>query len=175
MSRKIFMGIFIFTLLTVSIIFVLNMRHNNESYLNDDNVLRVSNQLQPDIGFSVELIFPEKNSQNYFVNYRIRREQLRQETKEMLKLILESDIKKNREEAQIRWLELSRKIEKETEIENMLKIKGFKDAVTEVNRNGVRVIVYAEKLTNKDINLIKKIIKDIAEIGYEKIQVSAKI
>lgn len=114
------------------------------------------------IQFSTELIKPQPQGENYFVNYRLQREQSRQEAKSMLEPLLDSSVLKTKEEAQKKWLELIHKIEKEGEIENLLKIKGFQDAVVDVSPNGVNVIVYASSLSNDEISLIQDIVVRIA-------------
>jgi stage III sporulation protein AH len=95
------------------------------------------------IQFEVETVKQNDAGENYFVNYRLKREQFRQETKAMLSELLNSTIDKNKGQAQEKWLALSTKILKEGEIENLLKIKGFQDAVADVFPENVTVIIYA--------------------------------
>ncbi len=83
------------------------------------------------------------------MNYRLKREQFRQETKAMLSELFNSTVETSKKQAQDQWLELSSKILKEGEIENLLKIKGFKEAVADVLVINVTVIVYAPSLTLK--------------------------
>ncbi|ADY56206.1 hypothetical protein Sgly_1910 [Syntrophobotulus glycolicus DSM 8271] len=114
-----------------------------------------------EIIFKSELGEPAENGRNYFVNYRLKREEYREESKEMLKVLLQSDVAKNREEAQTRWLELSKKMAQEGEIENILKLKGFEDLVAEVNQQAVKVVLFSPSLTTEEINTVKNVVKDI--------------
>lgn len=126
------------------------------------------------IGFSSEIIeLTDDADQNYFVNYRIKREQNRQETKEMLRLLLESDIRTTREEAQKRWLELSNKIAKEGEIENVLKMRGFEDVVSEVNFEKVIITVLTKELADHDLEQIKNITAGIT--GYSQVRIEVAV
>jgi stage III sporulation protein AH len=128
-----------------------------------------------DAGFSSEIIeLTNDSGQNYFVNYRIKREQFRQETKDMLAPLLNSDILAKREEAQERWLVLSNQINQESEIENILKMQGFQDVVSEVNRKKISIIVLTPKLTLQDIAIIKKAVTDITGFSSDNIQVTAR-
>lgn len=177
MSKNIMISVFAVLLLLSSILFVLN---NNRA----QRVIYAENQ----DSMSVEYILPENNvkffseiieltdhqGQNYFVNYRIKREQMRQETKEMLWLLLESDIKNTREQAQKRWLELSDKIAKEGEIENILKIQGFKDVVSDVNGGHINITILTEILNPQEIKKIRTVAASVTGTTPEKIQVSAK-
>ncbi len=128
------------------------------------------------INYSAELIeLTDDVGQTYFVNYRIKREQFRQETKEMLKLLLESDIRQTREEAQTRWLALSNKISKEGEIENVLKMRGFKDVVSEVNAVKATVIILASELTLQEKYQVQSIIADITGFAIDRIEVRSRV
>jgi len=130
---------------------------------------------QNEICFSTEIIdLTNDVGQNYYVNYRIKREQFRQESKDMLQLLLESDIRQTREQAQERWLVLSNKISQEREIENVLKMRGFEDAVSEVNIGGVVITILAERLTVAEIDQIKNITGNITGCSREKIEVGTR-
>lgn len=126
------------------------------------------------IQFEVELVQQNLSGENYFVDYRLKRDQFRQETKAMLSELLNSTVAKNKEQAQEKWLELSTKILKEGEIENLLKIKGFQDAVTDVFPENVTVIVYASSLTPKEVSIIQDIVVRVTKVRLDKITISAR-
>lgn len=126
------------------------------------------------IKFEVETIKPKNTGGDYFVNYRLKRDQLRQESKAMLSPLLESTVEKSKAEAQDQWLQLSMKIQREEEIENLLKIKGFQDAVADVFTEHVTVIVYAPSLTPHEVSLIQEIVLRVTGIRLDKIMISAK-
>ncbi|WP_242832456.1 SpoIIIAH-like family protein [Desulfosporosinus orientis] len=126
------------------------------------------------IQFEVETLKPDDSGENYFVNYRLKREQFRQESKAMLAELLNSSIEKNKAQAQEQWLELNSKIQQEEEIENLLKIKGFKDAVVDVFPEHVTVIVYAKSLTPHEVSIIQDIVVRVTKVRLDKIAVSAK-
>lgn len=140
---------------------------------NEEIKIKVSAFYQENgINFSSEIVeLTNDVGQNYFVNYRIKREQFRQEVKEMLELLLESDIRETREEAQIRWLELSNKISTEGEIENALKMRGFKDIVSEVNPEKITITVLGKELKLQEIYQIQCVISDITGFSDERIVV----
>ena len=160
---------------TVSItILTIGEINKEKKYLNNEQAVAVCQDVQNAyVSFSYEMIENE-NGLNYFVNYRIRREQFRQERKDMLSRLLNSDIPETREEAQKKWLLLSNEISVEGEIENILKIRGFKDVVSDLNGKKVNVIVYAERLEMEEIEFIKNIVVDIAGVSYQNIDVLEK-
>ena len=126
------------------------------------------------IQFATERVMPPLKGEDYFVNYRIQREQSRQEAKTMLSSLLNSSVTKTKEEAQQKWLELSNKIEKEGQVENLLKIKGFQDAVVNVTKNGVNVMIYASSLTPDEVRLIQDIVIRVTHVRVDEIQISFK-
>ncbi|TGE34227.1 SpoIIIAH-like family protein [Desulfosporosinus sp. Sb-LF] len=126
------------------------------------------------IQFQVEPVKPDVSGENYFVNYRLKREQFRQETKAMLSELLNSTVEKSKEQAQEKWLELSTKIQKEGEIENLLKIKGFQDAVSDVFLENVTVIVYSTSLTPNEVSIIQDIVSRVTKVRMDKITISIK-
>jgi len=133
------------------------------------------NPAQDLIVFKTEFIeITNDQGQNYFVNYRIKREQYREERKEMLRALLESDLQSTKEEVQKQWLAYSKKIAEESEIENALKMRGFKDAVTEINGGRVSVMILAELLSREEIGLIKDLAANITGVSREKIEVTAR-
>jgi stage III sporulation protein AH len=132
----------------------------------------VENQI---IQFSTETAKPLPQGEAYFVNYRLKREESRQEAKSMLAPLLNTSVSKTKEEAQQKWLELTHKIEKEGEIENLLKIKGFQDAVVDVSKNGVNVIIYSPALSRDEVLMIQDIVVRIANVRIDQISISFKI
>lgn len=126
------------------------------------------------IQFQVETVKPDVSGENYFVNYRLKREQFRQETKAMLSELLNSTVEKTKEQAQEKWLELSTKIQREGEVENLLKIKGFQDAVADIFPENVTVIVYAPSLTPNEVSIIQDIVVRVTKVRMDKITISAK-
>jgi len=126
------------------------------------------------IKFEVETVKQNEAGENYFVNYRLKRDQFRQETKSMLSELLNSTVDQSKEQAQVKWLELSTKIQKEGEIENLLKIKGFQDAVADVFMENVTVIVYAPSLTPNEVTIIQDIVVRVTKVRLDKIMISAR-
>lgn len=126
------------------------------------------------IKFQVEKIAPNVSGEDFFVNYRLKRENVRQERKAMLLELLNSTVEETKHQAQKNWLELSTKIQKEDEIENLLKIKGFKDAVADVFPDNVTVIVYASGLTPNELMMIQNVVVNVTNISENKITISTK-
>lgn len=145
------------------------------AYITDQASLPVNAQMdETQIQFEVETVKVNNTGEDYFVNYRLKREKSRQESKEMLSELLDSTVEDNKAQAQKEWLELSSKIQREEEIENLLKIKGFKDAVADVFPEHVTVIIYAPSLTNNEVSIIQDIVVRVTGVRLDRINVSAR-
>ena len=84
-------------------------------------------------------------------------------------------MEKTQEQAQEKWFELSMKVQKEGEIENLLKIKGFQDAVADVFLDNVTVIIYAPSITPNEVSIIQDIVVRVTNVRKDKITISAKM
>lgn len=148
---------------------------NSQELLPNRADLQIGTQtVDSSIRFETETLKENESGGNYFVNYRLKREQVRQETKSMLSKLLDSRVEKSQVKAQEKWLELSCEIQKEGEIENLLKIKGFQDAVADVFSEYVTVIVYAPKLSPYEISFVQDIVAQVTNTSPDKITVSSK-
>ena len=151
------------------------MKAEPPSYLPVQSSLPVNATVEDtSIKFEVETVKQNEAGENYFVNYRLKRDQFRQETKAMLSELLNSTVDQSKEQAQVKWLELSTKIQKEGEVENLLKIKGFQDAVADVFMENVTVIVYAPSLTPNEVSVIQDIVVRVTKVRLDKIMISAR-
>lgn len=151
------------------------MKAEPPAYFSGQSSLPVNaSVLDTSIQFEVETVKQNVSGENYFVNYRLKRDQFRQETKAMLSELLNSTVAKSKEQAQEQWLELSTKINKEGEVENLLKIKGFQDAVADVFLENVTVIVYAPSLTPNEVSIIQDIVVRVTRVRLDKITISVR-
>lgn len=175
-SRKlIFIGGVIFALLIaagVLIHFISNSPSENK--LTGEDYLPVNAPLSSDIKFSAEKIRPELTGQDYFVNYRLERDKFRQETKEMLSVLLDSRMEQTQLQAQQKWLALSQSIKLEGETESVLKMKGFDDVVANVNSDSVNVMILTSSLTPEQVALIQDVVIRVTGVRIDKIYISTK-
>lgn len=172
--KKLTRGVLVGALLGLTFLAVMwaaGLGHQ-ESYVAHDNSLPVSTQ---DIAVRMETpLQPNLKGEDYFVNYRLEREKYRQEAKGMIQVLLNSADGKSRAEAQAKWLEISIQIEYEGEIENLLKIKGFRDVVVNYSVNGAHVILYAQQLDKSEIGLVQEIVQRVAHLRLDQIIISTR-
>ncbi len=107
----------------------------------------------------------ELASQNqFFIEYRMQRDRARGQQTDLLREIVNNgnSTEEVRKEAQKRLLQISQLLEKEMEIENMIRAKDIKDAVVFLQEKNATVIVQAQKLSAQEEETIKTIVQRVA-------------
>jgi len=175
-KSRVWLGCFVGLVVILGALGVWLVTDVPRTYFSDQPSLPVSSKVLDgsSIQFQTDTVQPNVSGENYFVNYRLKREQFRQETKAMLSELLNSSVVKTKAQAQEKWLELSTKIQKEGEVENLLKIKGFQDVVADIFPENVTVIVYASGLTAQEVSIIQDIVVKVTKIRMDKISISTK-
>jgi stage III sporulation protein AH len=90
-----------------------------------------------------------QGSEDFFVDYRLDREKSRGRQVEILEAIVNnpSSAVETRKTAQEKLLEISGSISKEARVENLLKAKGYDEAVVCLDQRGVTVVMESQGLT----------------------------
>lgn len=109
----------------------------------------------------------------YFAQTRLSRQQARDEATELLTEVLESAKSDTsaRSEAVQKAAVVADNIQKESNIENLIKAKGFAECVAFINEGECTVTVSTEGLEANEALIIKEIINTQAKIDYDKIKI----
>ncbi len=107
----------------------------------------------------------------YFAEYRITRERIRSREIESYKQVVDNPNSdpEARQEAQYRLLDVTRRIEQELHLEQLIKAKGYKEVVVHIQNGGVTAIIKSTGLKPEDMARIADLIVrttgfDLAEI-----------
>lgn len=113
-------------------------------------------------------------SDTYFVQAKLDREQSRAKQKDMLTEMINSSDIDNEQKQQFAdgILEIQQRIEKETAAEDMIRAKGFKDAYVRIDDETVDVVVDAETITDQQAAQIEDIVKRKTGYTAEQIKIS---
>jgi len=86
---------------------------------------------------------------DFFVEYKLERERTRGQSVEWLREVINNNnsTSETRQKAQEHLMAISRNMEKEIELESLLKAKGFKEAAVLVDDRAVTVVVEAANLS----------------------------
>lgn len=127
-----------------------------------------------DIEQSIEASAKVATAEEYFANSRIERDNVFDEQIENYEEILENSNIKS-EEKSFAQTEISRINNTKNAIviaENLIKLKGFKDAIILVNEDSVNVIVMAETLNDKEVTQIQNIVINELKINLDNLHIS---
>lgn len=124
-----------------------------------------------------------EDSLDFFIEYRLDRERTRGRQIELLKEIINSPTagEQARKKAQEDLLAISDKLSRETELEHLLRAKGYRDASVLIEERGVTVIVLpppgepAAKITPADITKICEVVSWGTGVGEQNILVIPKM
>lgn len=110
-------------------------------------------------------------AEDYFLEYRLKRERARGQQAEMLWEIVQNPNTDadSRREAQEALLQISSTLEKEVELEGLLTAKGFTDAVVFIRPQQVYVVVKAMELELEQVSQIGDAIAGLCAVSLEDI------
>lgn len=111
--------------------------------------------------------------EDFFASARLNRETGRSKSIETFNSIInnENADSETKKSAQSGILELADNTETETAIENLIKSRGFSDAVCYINNSQANVVVKAESLDEAQVAVITEIVTEQTDIPPEKIKV----
>lgn len=115
----------------------------------------------------------DNESDNFFAEARLQRENGRSRSIETFNAIINNKNAdaQSKESAQNGILEMADNTELESTIENLIKARGFEDAVCYIHNGQASVVVKADALSEEQVAVISEIITEQASIPAEKIKV----
>ncbi|SHG65162.1 stage III sporulation protein AH [Thermosyntropha lipolytica DSM 11003] len=101
--------------------------------------------------------------EDFFAAYRLMRENMRSREIEMLEKIINSEKteKKAKDAASLRIVQITREMEQELKIENLIRSKGFADCVVFLQPEGVSIVIKGDGLSEGEESEIRKLVKGI--------------
>lgn len=110
---------------------------------------------------------------SFFVEYRLQREQTRARETEMLNQIIENEkiSEEGKKQAEQQLLSLIALMEKELLVENLVKAKGYRDAVFFYRDGLANVVVAAENLSEREVVQLAEMVSGLAGIRMEEVAV----
>ncbi|TDX48237.1 SpoIIIAH-like family protein [Orenia marismortui] len=122
----------------------------------------------------------DKDSKNkgkdFFIEYRMDRDQARSEQINLLREMINNpnSDKSLKSKAQERLLTLTNNIEKEMEIESLIRARGYEDGIAFIHDNSIELIIATTALKKQDVAKLGDIIKNSTKISLENITIIEK-
>lgn len=142
----------------------VNKENNTEEKETSSETIDVnSNNLQNESSSEKNNLQNESGSEKFFIEYKMERERVRGQQVELLQSIADdpevgSEVK---EKAKERLISVTENMEKEMELEGLIKAKGYEDAVLFVQTDSASVILKEEKITGDDANVVADMVSKI--------------
>ncbi len=139
----------------------------NFSYMGNDDSVNVSNTEDTKMyGEAQYVSAPENAGENYFNTAKTNKDKARSESLALIKELAESENAdpEAKKTAQTEMIKIAKSIEKESNMENILNHKGFKDVSVFINDDRVTVSVLTKGLKPEEIARIRDVV--ISETGY---------
>lgn len=163
-------------ILMVCIAGYLNLKYDDEKFgdLNDyvATVTEVEDSEEESLG-EAQMVMADKNkeSEDVFAKCRLERDETRSENIDLLKSTIDSASASEdaKLQAEGRLLNISDSIEKEINIENIVRLKGFEDVMAFISDDSVTVTVRGEKLTEPQIAQINDAVNEYIDTKNVKI------
>lgn len=117
-----------------------------------------------------------KAKKDFFVEYRLDRERLRSQQGDFLEEIIRDPAvdAATRKEVNERLLNLNKRSEQELNIENMVKAKGYEDAIAIVHDGCIDIIIKASSLLPEDVQTVGSLAVKNTGIDLEHIVIMSK-
>lgn len=134
---------------------------------NRSNAMQVTKQITEQVA---PVMAPD-----FFTEYRLERDKIRSERSDLLREIIQNaSTQDTKQQAQETILKMTLEKQQEVEMENLIKAKGFTDALVFVRENSVSAVVKTTALTREEVIQIAEVISRISGIKPGDITVSAK-
>ena len=110
----------------------------------------------------IHLVSDEEQPDDFFEAARLEREDSRAEATQTLKSMMESETTEAASKivAEEKVMKMAELTEKETTVENLIKAKGYTDAVVYLNDDKASVVVRCDEFSNSDATVISEIITE---------------
>jgi len=123
---------------------------------------------------TVEQVIPA-NSPDFFIEYRLEREKIRSERSDLLReSIKQAQSDDARTHAQDIVLKMIMEKQKETEMESLIKARGFTDSLVFIRDDSVNAIIKSNSLSREEVIQIADVISRVSGVKIENISISAK-
>jgi len=165
-----------FVVVFITIVLITLISLSIWGFSRDNQMVKVdrTNARQVSTTVSLDTSIPLAN-QDFFVECRLERDRLRSERSDVLRDVIKTAENEDfRQKARNDVLKLVLDKEREAEIENLIKARGFTDALVLVQDNSVSVVIKTNTLSRDDVVQVADVISRISGAKPEDITISAK-
>lgn len=167
-KNKKMMMLFGMLVITIILIWGLGNKYFLQAKVDRSTAMQVTKPV------TVEQVIPV-NTPDFFIEYRLEREKIRSERSDLLRdSIKNATNDETRTHAQDIVLKMITEKQKETEMESLIKARGFMDSLVFIRENSVNAIIKTNSLSREEVVQIADVISRVSGVKVEDISISAK-
>ncbi|MBP2649330.1 MAG: SpoIIIAH-like protein [Firmicutes bacterium] len=145
------------------------------SYRRENSVAKADRGTAMQVSTTVDMNAQSQLNQDFFVECRLERDRLRSEHSDVLREVIKTaENDELRQKARNDVLKIVVEKERETEMENLIKARGYTDALVLIEDTAVSVVVKTNSLSRENVLEIADIISRVSGAKPEDITISAK-
>lgn len=141
----------------------------------EDGVVVTRNNRSQDVNLT-KAKNEDRDERNFFIEYRLERDRSRSEQINIFRDMINNPNtdEASKKEAQRKMLNLTDKMEKEMEIESLIRARGYKDALAYIHEQAVDVIIHTNGLERDDVAKVGDIIIKVTGFSTEDVTIIEK-
>lgn len=141
----------------------------------EEPVIKIEQQSSGEVNYT-QVKEDTETQKDFFIEYRLERDKARSEQIDIFREMINNPNtdEATKKEAQKKMLALTDKMEKEMEIESMIRARGFKDALAYIHEDSVDVIIQTNGLEKNDVARVGDIIVKTTGFSFEDVTIIEK-
>lgn len=168
--KQALLGLVVIAVLVMIISQVVSYQKNKEATqvkVDRSNAMQVTKPISQE---QLALTMPD-----FFTEYRLERDKIRSERFDVLRgMVKNSKTEEGKQRIQESILRLVQEKQREYEMENLIKARGFQDALVVIQDKSVNAIVKAQAFTRDEVTQVAEVISQVTGVRPEDITISAK-
>ena len=168
--KRVLLGLAVLALLAIMAAKVVSYQKDKEPTqvkVDRSNAMQVTKLISQE---QLALTIPD-----FFTEYRLERDKIRSERFDVLReMVKNSKTEEGKQRVQESILRLVQEKQREYEMENLIKARGFQDALVVIQDKSVNAIIKAQAFTREEVTQVADVISRVAGVRPEDITISAK-
>ncbi|MDF2501610.1 MAG: SpoIIIAH-like protein [Anaerosporomusa subterranea] len=167
--KRILLGLAVVAILAIVTAQVVNYQKDKEPTqvkVDRSNAMQVIKPIEDKMALTIP---------DFFTEYRLERDKIRSERFDVLRdMVKNSKTEDTKQRVQEAILRLVQEKQREYEMENLIKARGFQDALVVIQDKNVNAIIKAQAFTREEVTQVAEVISRVAGVRPEDITISAK-
>ena len=167
--KQVLVGLAVVAMLAMLAVQAVNYQKDKEPTkvkVDRSNAMQVTKPVEDKVSYAIP---------DFFTEYRLERDKIRSERFDVLRdMVKNSKSEESKQRVQEAILRIVQEKQREYEMENLIKARGFQDALVVIQDKSVNAIVKTQTFTREEVSQVAEVISRVAGVSPEDITISAK-